>query len=153
MKKVLFSALIASSLIACQTTTKPAFDLASAKQEIEAADKELINFILSGDSVGAANAYSKQGTLMADNMPSLLGVEKISAFWGGFSKIAGGLTLTTLEVWGDENFITEEGVFEVKGKDGNQLDKGKYLVLWKKEDGKWKLHRDLSNSDLPVPVK
>ena len=153
MKKFLFSALIASSLFACKSETKPAFDLANAKKEIEAADKEVINFILSGDSVGAANAYSKEGTLMADNMPALLGVDKISAFWGGFSKIAGGLTLTTLEVWGDENFITEEGVFEVKGKDGNQLDKGKYLVLWKKEDGKWKLHRDLSNSDLPLVTK
>ena len=153
MKKVLFSVLIASSLFACKSETKPAFDLANAKKEIEAADKEVINLILSGDSVGAANAYSKEGTLMADNMPALSGVEKISAFWGGFSKIAGGLTLTTLEVWGDENFITEEGVFEVKGKDGNQLDKGKYLVLWKKEDGKWKLHRDLSNSDLPLATK
>ena len=153
MKKVLFSVLIASSLFACKSETKPAFDLANAKKEIEAADKEVINLILSGDSVGAANAYSKEGTLMADNMPALSGVEKISAFWGGFSKIAEGLTLTTLEVWGDENFITEEGVFEVKGKDGNQLDKGKYLVLWKKEDGKWKLHRDLSNSDLPLATK
>ena len=153
MKKFLFSALIASSLFACKSETKPVFDLEKAKQEIEAADKDVINFILSGDSVGAANAYSKEGTLMADNMPALSGVEKISAFWGGFSKIAGGLTLTTLEVWGDENFITEEGVFEVKGKDGNQLDKGKYLVVWKKEDGKWKLHRDLSNSDLPLATK
>jgi ketosteroid isomerase-like protein len=153
MKKLLFSAMIASSLFACKSETKPAFDLANAKKEIEAADQEVINFILSGDSVGAANAYSKEGTLMADNMPALAGVDKISAFWGGFSKIAGGLTLTTLEVWGDENFITEEGVFEVKGKDGNQLDKGKYLVLWKKEDGKWKLHRDLSNSDLPLVTK
>jgi ketosteroid isomerase-like protein len=38
-------------------------------------------------------------------------------------------------------------------KDGTIADKGKYIVVWKKEDGKWKLHRDLSNSDLPVATK
>jgi ketosteroid isomerase-like protein len=50
-------------------------------------------------------------------------------------------------------FSTEEGVYEIKTKDGKQLDKGKYIVLWKKEDGKWKLHRDISNSDLPLASK
>ena len=49
--------------------------------------------------------------------------------------------------------ITEEGLFEIKTKDDVQIDKGKYIVLWKKEDGKWKLHRDLSNSDLPLATK
>ena len=32
-------------------------------------------------------------------------------------------------------------------------DKGKYIVIWKKEDGKWKIHRDLSNTDLPAVTK
>ena len=68
--------------------------------------------------------------------PSLAGVEKISAFWGGFSKIAGGLTLTTLEVWGDENYLTEEGVFVFKTKSGESFGNGKYLIVWKKENGK-----------------
>jgi hypothetical protein len=41
------------------------------------------------------------------------------SFWGGFFKLGvGSLTLTTLEVWGDENFITEEGLVEVTLKDG-----------------------------------
>ena len=153
MKKLLFLATISASLFACQTNTKTTFDLSNAKKEIQAADRDIISFILKGDSVGAANAYSQEGKLMVGNMPSITGKDKIGSFWVGFSKIAGDLTLTTLEVWGDENFITEEGVFEVKAKDGQQLDKGKYLVLWKKEDGKWKIHRDLSNSDLPVSTK
>jgi ketosteroid isomerase-like protein len=67
----------------------------------------------------------------------------------GVSKIE----LNTIEVWGDENFITEEGLFEIKTKDDAQIDKGKYLVLWKKEDGKWKVHRDISNTDLPAATK
>jgi len=45
-------------------------------------------------------------------------------------------------VKGKENLTTLWGSFINAG--------GKYLVLWKKENGKWKLHRDISNSDLPV---
>ena len=57
MKKVLFSALIASSLIACQTATKPAFDLESAKQEIAAANLAFETAVSKSDSVGFASLY------------------------------------------------------------------------------------------------
>ena len=82
------------------------------------------------------------------------GKENLTKIWGGFINTGiGSIELNTLEVWGDENFITEEGLFTIKSKEGAQLDKGKYIVLWKKEDGKWKLHRDMSNSDLPLATK
>jgi ketosteroid isomerase-like protein len=154
MKKVLFTALIASSLFACKSETKPAFDLANAKKEIEAADQALVEFMAKGDSVGMAAAYSKDGLLMLNNMPSVKGNDQLATVWGSFIRAGvSKLTLTTLEVWGDENFVTEEGLFEIKTKDDAQIDKGKYLVLWKKEDGKWKVHRDISNTDLPAATK
>lgn len=154
MKKVLFSALIASSLFACKSETKPAFDLANAKNEIEAANTAISEIIAKGDSVGMASAFSSDGALMLNNMPSMQGKDKLTTVWGssiraGVSKIE----LSTTEVWGDENYITEEGLYVIKTKDDVQIDKGKYIVLWKKEDGKWKLHRDISNSDLSLATK
>lgn len=91
---------------------------------------------------------------MLNNMPSMQGKDKLTTVWGssiraGVSKIE----LSTTEVWGDENYITEEGLYVIKTKDDVQIDKDKYIVLWKKEDGKWKLHRDISNSDLPLATK
>jgi ketosteroid isomerase-like protein len=154
MKKLLFSALIASSLIACNSETKPPFDLTNAKKEIEAANVNLTDLITKGDSAGAASAYTKDGKFMPANMPAVEGTSNITSFWGGFIKGVGGVvTLTTTEVWGDENYITEEGLFEIKSKEGAQLDKGKYIVLWKKEVGKWKLHRDIATTDLPLATK
>ena len=153
MKNLFFTILIASLLFACKsnTETKPAFDLANAKKEIEAANKELMNVIAKGDSIGTAAAYSPDGAVMFNNMPSVNGTENLIKVWSSFIN-AGirNIELTTTEVWGDENYITEEGTFIIKSNEGAQLDKGKYLVLWKKVDGKWKLHRDISNSDLPA---
>jgi len=34
---------------------------------------------------------------------------------------------------------------------GYVLDKGKYIVIWKQEEGQWKLHRDIFNSSMPAP--
>jgi ketosteroid isomerase-like protein len=154
MKKLFFIAITATSLFACQSNTKSAFDLANAKKEIEAANVVLTSAISKGDSLGAAEAYTSDGKFMGSNLPSVTGKANLTSFWGGFIKAVGAdITLTTSEVWGNEESIIEEGVFEIKSKQGDQLDKGKYIVLWKKEDGKWKLHRDISNSDLPLAPK
>jgi hypothetical protein len=154
MKKLLLSALIASCLFACKSETKPAFDLDNAKKEIESANLQVAEFMSKGDSAGMASAYSTDGSVMLNNMPSVKGKDNLTSTWGSFIRAGvAKIKLTTLEVWGDENFVTEEGLFEINTKEGTQIDKGKYIVLWKKEDGKWKLHRDISNSDLPLATK
>jgi ketosteroid isomerase-like protein len=150
MKIILIGLLVAVTVAAC-TSSAPSFDLANAKKEIEAANRELSDFMASGDSVALADAYTTDGALMLSNMPSVKGRESLIKLWGGLINAGmSRLELTTLEVWGNENYITEEGLIVIKTKEGIQLDKGKYLVLWKKENGKWKLHRDISNSDLPL---
>jgi hypothetical protein len=35
--------------------------------------------------------------------------------------------------------------------EGNLLDRGKYIEIWTKVDGKWLIHRDIWNSSLPQP--
>ena len=57
--------------------------------------------------------------------------------------------LRTIEVWGTEGLITEEGALSLFAGE-TEADQGKYIVLWKKEDGKWKFFRDIFNSNLPA---
>jgi len=51
--------------------------------------------------------------------------------------------------------VNEVGSYSMTDKKGKEIDKGKYIVLWKMEDGKWKIHRDVFNSDMPpmAPTK
>ncbi|MEY3739103.1 MAG: hypothetical protein RL544_1881 [Bacteroidota bacterium] len=154
MKKQLFSVCIAATLFACKSETKAPFDIANAKKEIEATNLEVSAFMAKGDSVGLASCYGTDGALLLNNMPPIKGQANLVKVWGGFINAGiAAIELNTTEVWGDENYITEYGTFVLKAKDSTQLDKGKYLVLWKKENGKWKFHRDISNSDLPVATK
>ena len=112
-----------------------------------------MNFLSKGDSVGVASCYTTDAKFMASNVPAVAGRSNIQSVVAGF--INGGVTklnLKLLDVWGTEALVAEEGEMTLATKDGTQIDKGKYIVLWKKEDGKWKLFRDIFNSDLPVPA-
>jgi len=54
------------------------------------------------------------------------------------------------DAWGDENSVTEVGVYELNAADGSQIDKGKYISIFKRVDGKLKPVRDIWNSDSPA---
>jgi hypothetical protein len=47
----------------------------------------------------------------------------------------------------------EAGNYTLTGVKGEVMDRGKYIVVWKDEGGKWKLHREIWNSSLPSPSK
>jgi ketosteroid isomerase-like protein len=56
-----------------------------------------------------------------------------------------------VEVEGLGDTAIEIGELTLYGAEAQVLDKGKYMVIWKRQDGKWKLHRDIFNSSMPPP--
>jgi ketosteroid isomerase-like protein len=38
----------------------------------------------------------------------------------------------------------------MKDASGKQIDRGKYITVWKKQQGQWKLHRDIWNTSMPA---
>ncbi len=153
----ILAAFAALSLIVagCNVPAKEAratADNATLKKEIEAANVEFMGYISNGDSVGMANFYTEDAKLMFPNGPAIVGRKSIQTavhhiFDSGIAKA----DFKAIGVWGTNDFATEEGELTLFDKAGTQVDKGKYIVLWKKEAGKWKPFRDISNSDLPVP--
>lgn len=161
---VLLSLIFALLLISCKDSgtatsataekdVKPTFDLAAAKKSIEEANAAFGALVAKGDSAGVAALYTSDAMMMGPNMSAASGRSAIqSAFGGMMSGGPIGLTLTANEVTGTEDQVSEVGVYTMTDKTGKQIDKGKYIVLWKMEDGRWKLHRDCWNSDNP-PAK
>ena len=132
------------------TEAKSTFDLTAARKSIEAANAEFGALVAKGDSAGIANLYANDAKMLGSNMPAVSGKANIqSAFNGMLSQGIAGAKLTTIDVWGTEALVAEEGSYSLSTKDGKEIDKGKYIVLWKMEDGKWKLFRDCFNSDNP----
>ncbi|HEY0680423.1 MAG TPA: hypothetical protein VGD17_19205 [Chitinophagaceae bacterium] len=90
--------------------------------------------------------------IMPPNMPSLKGKTAAPVFFTIAYRQMGirNVILTMEELVGDESYQAETGNFQLIDKSGKTLDRGKYLVLWKNENGIWRMHRDCFNSDGPL---
>ena len=130
----------------------PAFSLDSAKAIIEASNAVFMESFTKGDSAGVAGCYTKDAKLMPNGMPAITGTAAITGFVGATARMGfKNYTLATTDVWGNADLLGEEGTFALNDDKGNAIDKGKYIVLWKQEEGKWKMFRDIWTSDMPPP--
>jgi ketosteroid isomerase-like protein len=154
MKKLLLPFLLGTIIFtSCESKTnnKSTFDVESTKKELQAYNEEFAATISKKDSVGFGNLYAADGVRMYPNRTELIGrPEIVSDFAFAISHGIGSGKLTTKEVMGDDNLIVETGVYELFGTDGGKLDKGKFISLLKKVDGKLVCIRDIWNSDAPA---
>ena len=49
--------------------------------------------------------------------------------------------------------LTDVGEFVFISKSGGKFLKGKYIEVWKNENGHWKVHREMTNSNEPDSAK
>ncbi|MCM8568601.1 DUF4440 domain-containing protein [Gramella jeungdoensis] len=129
-------------------TPKDTFNLKTAKTEIVDANTRFSELYAAKDSVGLAKLYTEDAKFMMEGSPAIMGRENIqstmaSIMNSGIEKVE----LRTINVWGTKDLVAEEGELTLYKK-GVEVDRGKYIVLWKKVDGEWHLFRDIFNSDL-----
>lgn len=154
MKKVtLFSATVLAVWFLTGSCVKQekesAFDLVTAKKEIEEVNRHFKELFAKGDSAGIAELYTQDAKFMDAGAPAIVGRSAIRSVMSKF--IGAGLTsidFQTIDIFGSEALIAEEGNIKLYINDAEVGD-SKYIVLWKKEEGKWKLFRDISNSNHP----
>jgi uncharacterized protein (TIGR02246 family) len=104
-----------------------------------------------GNAARIAALYTEKAQLLPPNSDAVIGREAIQGFWQALLDM--GLKEAELEVVeaeGHGDTAIEVGKYALNGEGGQQLDTGKYIVIWKREDGQWKLHRDIFNSSLPA---
>src|SRR5476651_70629 len=94
------------------------FDTTAVKKEIAAANQQLMESLLKGDSIGVANCYTWDAKFMNPNAPAMVGRKNIEAEFAGFIN-AGvtNLSLTTISLWGNKDLMAEEGTFTIGTKD------------------------------------
>ena len=120
---------------------------------IEAVNKEFLAAFAKHDASGVASFYTANAEAFPPNAAIIRGRAGIAKMWQGvFSAGIATAELKTTEVHEQGPVAFEVGTYAMKLKDGQVADRGKYVVVWMKEDGKWKLHRDIWNTDLPAPA-
>ena len=127
MKKILLMALLATSLFACKTATKPAFDLESAKKDIAAHHEAFQDAVSKGDSVTLANLFSEDARRLGPNSPIVDGRAAIISTTASAMQVIGSVKLNTVDVFGDDNCLTEQGTYVLKIESNKYVDAIKFI--------------------------
>ncbi|GAC1588479.1 MAG: hypothetical protein NVS3B25_05150 [Hymenobacter sp.] len=107
-----------------------------------------------GDAAGMAALYTSDAVLLPPGMETMEGAAGIQAFWQG--AMDAGLKQLKLKSWEVEELgdtAIELGYYSLFGADEQPLDQGKFIVVWKEQQGRWLLHRDIYNSSVPAPAQ
>ena len=123
---------------------------ADVRAEIEAANRAFEAAIANGDAKAAAALYTASGQALPAGSDVVSGPEAIAKLWQGvFDSGIKGIRLQTLEVDSASDLAHEVGQYELLDAAGKVVDRGKYVVIWKKEGGRFKLHRDIWTTSIP----
>ena len=151
------AAVIAVGLVAL-AGCKPAVDTAAETAAIQEINKAWGTNYNAGDADAVANLYAEDAVMMPPGAPAAVGRDAIREFIANdiTGSKAAGLTdniadASTVGLSGD--IAWQNGTYTVTDASGATVVAGKYLSVFKKNDGKWQLNRDTWNSDYaPAPA-
>jgi uncharacterized protein (TIGR02246 family) len=100
-----------------------------------------------GDLVGIASLYTEDATAFPPSSGMVKGRAAIGAMWKGIAEQVGDPKVTTLDVKPlGPSAAREIGTFRLKTKGPTPQEvTGKYVVVWEKVNGDWKLAADIWN--------
>jgi uncharacterized protein (TIGR02246 family) len=106
-----------------------------------------VEFFNNGDFAGIASLYTDDATALPPGGAMVKGRDAIGAMWKNIAQQVADPKLTPLEVKPlGASAAREIGTFSLKTKGAQPQDvSGKYLVVWEKVGGDWKLAVDIWN--------
>jgi ketosteroid isomerase-like protein len=159
MKNLIFPLFTILLFISCKEGKEEkiiakTFDLAAVKAAIAESNATYGDAFIKNDASLLIAKYTKDGCIMPSGAPKMCGAEGLSGFFGVAQKVMGvkNVKLTTEEVMGGADAVVETGTYELFGEGNKSIDNGKFVVAWKMEEGKWKMHRDIFTSSVAPPA-
>jgi len=125
-------------------------DLAKLKAEIQALENSWAAADNARDVNAVAAFYADDAVSLANNKPMSVGKAAIQKdIAEGMAKRTKGSTVSydIIDVFGNENTVTEVGKATYKDASGKVISTGKYMAIWEKRNGKFICIRDIYNDD------
>lgn len=106
-----------------------------------------------GDDAGRDDLYTEHGARLRTNIDATKNTNEIRVFWR--EATGTGIRDATLDVavidrHGDT--VIGVGQYLLTGAGEEVVDQGRYIVIWKRAHGQWKLHLDIW-STRPLPTR
>ncbi|MFQ5704533.1 MAG: YybH family protein [Gemmatimonadales bacterium] len=142
------------ALLACAPQPEQP-DLAAEEQAIRDLDRRWVDAVALQDTMSIADIYAVDGYFMPANAARIDGRDAIRSAWAElFQESNLSLTFqpTEIVVAQSADMAYDIGTYSIgmDGPEGRIEDEGKYVVVWKKVNGEWKVAADIFNSNKPV---
>lgn len=152
MRKLVFL-LLTAGMLACQSkepgkATKNDFSIDSVKAHIIKMNESYSQRFMTNDTAYYISRYCRDAQVYSPGVPAVVGRDSIINFFyqNGTNKEAK-IELPAGNIYGNGELVVEEGTYNFPDGKGGSFDKGKFIALWKQEDGQWKLYREIWNTD------
>lgn len=156
VKRIFFGTIV-TLMFACNTgnekAASAAIDKEQIKKDIQAKEDEFAE-VYNGKEMRNIGYYADDAITFLQNRPALVGKEAIVEFLkADLSTNSNKISFKTNEVFvsNDGNMVLEIGHFTVVDSTNTGINKGNYMSLFEKRDGKYVCLRDMSASDVLLP--
>jgi len=139
------------STASAATETPAAPDMAALKAEIQTLESGWAAADNARDLNSILAYYSDDAQSLSNNEPLIVGKDGIKKnYEKSMAKREKGSTVAydIMNVYGNENTVTETGKTTRKDASGKVTYTGKYMAVWEKRDGKYICVADISNDDV-----
>ena len=118
---------------------------------IEQVNEHFMEAFEHGNPAEILEVYTEGAEIEPPNELTQEGKPAIQAYWKHMMDIGMKRAhLKTVELEPHGNTAYEVGEYQFEGAQGEIFDEGKYVIIWKREQGDWKWHRDIWNSIRPL---
>ncbi len=117
--------------------------------DISVATRRFLQRFAANDLTSVAACYTEDAQMLVANMDAICGRAAIEAVFKFTSVQGHTLEFQTHELDVHGTTAVEIGRYVRRRSDGSTFDHGKYLVIWKRVGGEWKIHRDMFSTSLP----
>ena len=137
----------AHALLAATCLCLPVSALAQDRASIQTLNDQFTKAFNAGDIAAVATHYTEDATVLPPGAEMVIGRNAILTFWKSAADQIGDIKLTAVDVKPlGSNAAREIGTFSLRTKAAqSQQVTGKYVVVWEKVGGDWKLATDIWN--------
>ena len=151
MKKLILFFWTCIILSGCNTGSET--DIQAEKDIIRNLEDQWTEGFMTKDADKILDLYSADAVSMSSEKPTLTGIQEIRKHIESmlsdsaliFNTYKYSIDVMEISASGDLAYVRGHDEVTMKTKDGSIQDKGRYIDIWKKIDGKWKIITMISN--------
>ncbi len=138
-----------------QQAPTAAFDLSAMRKVIEAQNDRFTKAHVAGDIAAIDAMFTRDARSFPPGAGAAVGLAAIHELTAEYLKAGvSEFREDTTDFYGNQDLLVDAGTYVMTYGADHVIERGKYLNVWKQEDGAWKIHANIWNtSSLPAPAK